>query len=399
MPNVIKEGWTAISLGDLFRIKHGYAFKGEFFLDRGDYILLTPGNFKPQGGLKLKGDKEKFYSADFPREYLLSRDDLVVVMTDLTQEAQILGSPAFITADNRYLHNQRLGKIIEIKRNLIDPVFIFYLFNSDGVRRQIRASATGATVRHTAPERIYAVRANIPPLPLQRRITAILSAYDDLIENNTRRIQILEEIARRIYEEWFVHFRFPGHENVRMAETELGLIPEGWKLKRLGEVLELAYGKALKADEREKGSVPVYGSSGIVGFHSVPLVAEAGIIVGRKGNVGRVHLSDVPFYPIDTVYYIKTELPLPYVFFNLKRQHFINNDAAVPGLNRNQARSLPFILPPDPLVNKFDSLARNLFGLSRKLQTKIGNLSRTRDLLLPKLISGEVDVSNFPEPE
>lgn len=232
---------------------------------------------------------------------------------------------------------------------------------------------------------------------VQRSIASILSAYDDLIENNTRRIAILEEMARRIYEEWFVHFRFPGHEQVKMVESELGLIPEGWSLRKLGEVVELAYGKALKAEDRKLGHFPVYGSSGVVGSHEHSLVDGPGIIVGRKGNVGSVHWCDTPFYPIDTVYFVRTSIPLHYVFFNLKRQHFINNDAAVPGLNRNQAYSLPFLVPSENILSRFVEHCFSIFKQVRVLTAKNSNLRTTRDLLLPKLISGELDVSNLPE--
>ena len=105
-----KNCWKHSRLGNYFRIKHGYAFKGEFFADSGPYVLLTPGNFQADGGIKLKGEREKYYTGDFPSEFLLRRGDFLVVMTDLTQNAPILGSPAFIPEDDRFLHNQRLGK-------------------------------------------------------------------------------------------------------------------------------------------------------------------------------------------------------------------------------------------------------------------------------------------------
>ena len=184
-----------------------------------------------------------------------------------------------------------------------------------------------------------------------------------------------------------------------MVESELGLVPQGWALRRLGDVIELAYGKALKADDRRPGDVPVYGSSGVVGSHDTPLVAGPGIIVGRKGNVGSVHWSEVPFFPIDTVYYVVTDLPLHYIYFNLQRQNFLNNDAAVPGLNRNQAYSLPLVVPARGALDAFEGHCRQLLGLARLLARKNDSLRVTRDLLLPSLISGELDVSALPEPE
>src|SRR5438046_4266282 len=145
----------------------------------------------------------------------------------------------------------------------------------------------------------------LPPLPTQRHIASILSAYDDLIENNTRRIKILEEMAQMIYREWFVNFRFPGHENVRMVDSELGPIPEGWDATTVGNVLTLEYGKALKEPDRHGGPIPVYGSSGVVGHHSERLTSGPGIIVGRKGNVGSVFLCQSDFWVIDPAYYVR----------------------------------------------------------------------------------------------
>lgn len=238
----------------------------------------------------------------------------------------------------------------------------------------------------------------LPHLPIQRRIASILSAYDDLIENNTRRIAILEEMARRLYEEWFVHFRFPGHKTEVLVDDEgFGLRPQSWERKTLQDYIELAYGKALKAEDRIEGPYPVYGSSGIVGSHNAYLTDGPGIVLGRKGNVGSVFLEAKPFYPIDTVYYAKTQLPLAYVYNNLKNQNFLNNDAAVPGLNRKQAYSLPFLRPLDSVLTAFQNLCDPIYQMSRTLDYKNTNLRAQRDLLLPKLISGEIDVSKAEE--
>ena len=112
---------------------------------------------------------------------------------------------------------------------------------------------------------------SLPPLPVQRRIAGILSAYDELIENSQRRIRILEAMARALYREWFVHFRFPGHEKLPRVASPLGDIPQGWEVKKLSEVLELNYGRALKQEDRRHGAFPVYGSSGMVGTHDTSI--------------------------------------------------------------------------------------------------------------------------------
>ncbi|MBK9093696.1 MAG: restriction endonuclease subunit S [Anaerolineae bacterium] len=234
------------------------------------------------------------------------------------------------------------------------------------------------------------------PFPRHRRkIATILSAYDDLIENNLRRIKILEEMAQNLYREWFVKFRFPGHRHARFTDSPLGPIPEGWEVQRLGEVLELNYGKALKQEDRRGGDVPVYGSSGVVGHHDVPLVNGPGIVVGRKGNVGSIFWSDEDFYPIDTAYFVTSKMPLRFLFYDLQTKNFLNNDAAVPGLNRNQAYSLETVTPPTDILTWFCQFADDFERQAAVLRLQNTTLRRTRDLLLPKLISGAVDVSEL----
>ncbi|NLS80000.1 MAG: restriction endonuclease subunit S [Chloroflexi bacterium] len=250
--------------------------------------------------------------------------------------------------------------------------------------------ATGGTFPNLTKDTISEFE--IPFPDVRRKIAAILSAYDDLIEVNQRRIRILQEMAQSLYREWFVRFRFPGHESARWVESEVGRVPEGWEVRKLGQVIELAYGKALTAENRRAGPAPVYGSSGVVGYHDEAMVQGPGIIVGRKGNVGSVHWSDTGFWPIDTVFYVQTNLPLPYVYYNFQTQNFLNNDAAVPGLNRNQAYLLPIVVPADPLLSRFGSMTMDVFAAIRNLRSRNANLRATRDLLLPRLISGEVEV-------
>jgi type I restriction enzyme S subunit len=225
--------WRQCRLGDLLEIKHGYAFLGQYFGRGGSHIVLTPGNFFDEGGFKDKGENEKRYSGPIPADYVLKKGDLLVAMTE--QAEGLLGSSAFVPRSDVYLHNQRFG-LVQVQVDAADPHFLYYLFNTKDVRQQIRASASGVKVRHTAPTRIAQVGVCIPPLKMQTRIAATLSAYDDLIENNVRRIKILEEMARALYREWFVEFRFPGHQTHQVVDSALGLIPRGWEIVSIDDV-------------------------------------------------------------------------------------------------------------------------------------------------------------------
>ncbi len=381
-----------VPLGDLLKVKSGYAFKSRDWLDCGVPVVKIA-NIK-DGWVTLDGCS--FVSeevAEQARAYALSPGDVLISMTGH------IGQVAKVRNEGRMLLNQRVGRFLLLEPNRLNPEYLFQWLRLPKVRASFEAHAYGAAQPNISPTLIEQQEIPLPSLAVQNRIASILSAYDDLIENNTRRIAILEEMARRIYEEWFVHYRFPGHESVRMVEAELGSVPEGWGVERLEHRIKLVYGKALKAEERQPGNVPVYGSSGIVGRHDTSLVDGPGIILGRKGNVGSVHWSEEPFYPIDTVYFVESDLPRHFVFFNLQYQNFLNNDAAVPGLSRAQAYALPLIVPPAQVLASFDSQCQAIMGLARLLERKNANLRTTRDLLLPRLISGELDVSDLPMPE
>ena len=232
--------WCDCTLGNLVDVKHGYAFLGEHFGSAGSHIVLTPGNFFDEGGFKKKGDREKWYTGPIPEDYVLKEGDLIVAMTE--QAEGLLGSSAIVPHGGLYLHNQRLGLVRLLDESKTDRRFVHYLFNSKPVRQQIRASASGVKIRHTAPSRIADVRVSVPALRQQQRIAGILSAYDELIENNQRRIQILETMARALYREWFVEFRFPGHERLPRVASRFGDIPKGWEIKTVADSFEISGG-------------------------------------------------------------------------------------------------------------------------------------------------------------
>ncbi len=197
---------------------------------------------------------------------------------------------------------------------------------------------------------------------------------------------LLEQSARLLYEEWFVRLRFPGHEHTRIVDG----VPEGWERKKLGQCITLKYGKALKAEDRVAGDYPVYGSSGIVGSHDKPLVKGPAIILGRKGNVGSVYWSSKSFYPIDTVYFVEAESSSIYLYYALKNMHFISTDVAVPGLNRDFAYSRMLLQPTTAIHRAFLEAVAPVHAQLETLDELNQKLRATRDLLLPRLMSGEL---------
>ena len=294
----------------------------------------------------------------------------------------------------------------------VDDEFFYYLLrhlkpNFVGIARNKQTTGLG----HVTKRDLEEMEVAFPALPEQRAIAHILGTLDDKIELNRRMNRTLEEMARAIYQDWFVDFGptrakmedlepylFPelwGLFPDELVDSELGEIPEGWEVEPLGEIIELAYGKALKAGDRKGGTVPVYGSNGQVGWHDVKLVSGPGIIVGRKGNPGTVTWSHEDFFPIDTAFYVVPESPDPalhFLHYALIDQDLpsMAADSAVPGLNRNLAYMNDQLVPKRSLMEIYDSYVEELFIRMHLLEKESHDLTLLRDTLLPRLVSGEL---------
>jgi len=271
--------WLETNLDDLIEIKHGFAFKGEYFRDEphGD-ILLTPGNFAIGGG--FKDDKFKYYDGPVLNEFVLTKGDLLVTMTDLSKDADTLGYTAFVPdapSGRRFLHNQRLGKII-LKKKSVNLHYLHYLMSSREYRHEVVSSATGTTVKHTSPERIKRFHFKLPSFPEQQAIAHILGTLDDKIELNRKMNKTLEDMARAIFKSWFVDFdpvhakaavrrEHPDWSNAQVSraalpnlnpeiaelfpdsfeDSELGKIPQGWRIGKFGDCCNVKGGYAYKS--------------------------------------------------------------------------------------------------------------------------------------------------------
>ena len=411
--------WRDCKLGDLIEIKHGYAFLGEHFGSLGSHIVLTPGNFYDEGGFKHKGDKEKWYQGKIPEDYVLSQGDLIIAMTE--QAEGLLGSSAIIPRSGLYLHNQRLGLVQIRDREQVDQTFVYYLFKSKPVRQQLRASATGVKIRHTAPSRIADVRVSIPAISVQRRIAGILSAYDELIENSQRRIRILEAMSRALYREWFVHFRFPGHENVPLVASSLGNIPKGWEVKTIADLCEsVSYGYTASASVGEVGPkflritdiVPDLIDWAGVPFCQIPkdkapkyLLQPGDIVVARTGATTGYAKRMNELHPttVFASYLVRARAKpgvsnrmLGILMESTDYKEFITTNlggAAQPQANAVVLTLMRLAAPPASLAKEFDRFAKPILDEAELLALTIQNLRCTRDLLLPRLLSGQVELS------
>jgi type I restriction enzyme S subunit len=295
--------------------------------------------------------------------------------------------------------NQQINAVV-VNEAVHDPFFIYHVLTT--LRDDLRLMAGGAATPIINKSAFSDIEINVPTLPIQRRIAGILSAYDDLIENSQRRIKILEEMARRLYREWFVHYRFPGHEGCRLVQSPLGEIPEGWEVGRLDEVLVLQRGFDLPKSDRVDGSVPIYAATGVTGFHDTAKVGSPGVVTGRSGSIGEVLYVQEDFWPLNTALWVKDfprsePLYAYYLLSSLDLKQF-NSGAAVPTLNRNDIHGIQVLIPSQDIQQHFQYVAGSLLSQVRAHSLQINNLHRTRDLLLPRLLSGQIDVEALPEP-
>ena len=201
------EGWVEERLSELCDIKHGYAFEGEFFSNQGDYVLLTPGNFYESGGYRDRGEKQKYYIGPIPQDFVLTKGDMLVAMTE--QAAGLLGSPILVPETDKFLHNQRLGLVTAKRAVPWLNEFFFHVFNLAAVRQAIHDSASGTKVRHTSPTKIGAVRAWFPPVAEQKRIAVQL---DDLAAETQGLTRIYEQklMALAALKKSLLHQAFSG---------------------------------------------------------------------------------------------------------------------------------------------------------------------------------------------
>lgn len=426
-------GWEVTTLGGRINVKHGFAFKGEYFVENATSdVLITPGNFVTGGG--FQGDKLKYYAGPIPDDYVLQTGDLVVTMTDLSKAGDTLGYPALIpdSPGRRYLHNQRIG-LVEIKEDAeVDKHFMFYRLCASDYRNHILATASGSTVHHTSPGRICEFETTLPPIHEQRAIARVLGALDDKIEQNRRTAQALERLARAIFRAWFVDFEpvkakaagataFPSMPQpvfdalpTRFVDSDIGPVPEGWEVGTLGDV----------AVQRRDGVQPtdIDPETPYIGLEHMPRRSiamteweHAGKVTSgkarfREGQILfgklRPYFHKVGLAPIDgvcstdiVVMEPKDSLWLGVVLGHVSSDEFVAHATAcstgtkMPRTNYRDMASYEIAIPPETTAASFADIVRPMLELLSAGIFESRTLAGMRDYLLPKLLSGAVRVN------
>ena len=395
--------WKEYKLGEFIKVKHGYAFSGEYITtEETEQILVTPGNFYIGGG--FKSDKYKYYkNNDFPQDYILHGGDIVVTMTDLSKDTDTLGYSAKIPFNNSklFLHNQRIG-LIHFISDKVCPDYVYWLMRTKEYQSYIVGSASGTSIMHTSPSRIEAYKCLFPPLDEQKRIAGVLSSLDDKIDLLHRENATLEALAETLFRHYFI-------ENPN---------PE-WKEGKLGDVLSVKGGTTPSTNESRfwNGNIAwtsprdVTTLNGMYLFKTERTITEEGLakissgllpagtlLMSSRAPVGVLAFAEIPVainqgyiaiiddkgYPKEFIYLWLKE--------NMEAVHSYSNGSTFMEISKTAFKSLDITIPDKETVSRFTAQVKLIFEKIKSNQQQIFTLTAYRDTLLPNLMSGEVKV-------
>ena len=318
---------------------------------------------------------------------ILAENDVLVTIAG----AQV-GRCGIVSAEHLPANTNQAVGIIRVVRERANPRFVYYFFKNPQTFRLCQGIGGQAAQPNINLTVLKGIELPLPDLRTQDAIVEVLSAYDDLIENNRQQIALLEEAERLLYREWFVHFRFPGHEHVKITEG----VPSGWETLALGSTLNLQRGFDLPVSRRVAGGVSVYGSTGIVGEHNMAKVDSPTIITGRSGSLGRVCFVDDPCWPLNTSLWVTDfkAVSIYFAYFMLSEMDLakFNGGVSVPTLDRKVAHAANVLIPTRNIAMRFDEHVEINFKQKKLLNQQIQKLVQARELLLPRLLNGQLAV-------
>ncbi len=428
--------WREVTIGDVATIKHGFAFKGEYFANEPQpMVLLTPGNFAVGGGFQV--GKPKYYSGPVPDDYVLAEGDLVVTMTDLSKASDTLGYAARIpkTVGTTYLHNQRIG-LVQVKDSKeVRPEWLHYLMRTQPYRSSVVGSASGTTVKHTSPSRIAAYTFRLPSIAEQLGVANTFDAIESRIDNLRQANTTLEAIAQALFKSWFVDFdpvhakaegRAPEAMDAATAalfpsefeQSELGPIPKGWHVDEIGNAVKCLGGGTPSTKEDAywtDGEFHWVTPKDLSGLQAPVLtttdrmVTSAGLsrissgllpvgtlLMSSRAPIGYLALTSIPT-AINQGFIAMPPggmLPPHYLFFwariNMDLIKQSANGSTFMEISKKAFRPIKLCIPPSELIDAFVVIASPLMKRIEANEHHRVMLAELRDTLLPRLISGKL---------
>ena len=390
--------WEKYCVGELITTKKGFAFQSKKYVEYGVPIVRVT-DFTLDS---ISDNDLKYYPISEKQNYLdfeLHEKDVIIQTVGSWQNnpASVVGKvvhvPYFLEGA---LLNQNAVKLIP--NDFIINDFLYYRLKTDEFKGHVIGEARGAANQASITlDTIKSFTFFLPPLETQQRIASILSAYDDLIENNQKQIKLLEEAAQRLYKEWFVDLRFPGHENTKIVDG----VPEGWRKKQICNIADIKAGgdkpEIVRKDKSEKAPIPIYANGiekdGLYGYTTKPVIEKESVTISARGTVGFVFLRRTPYVPIVRLLsVIPDSIPAIYLYYCLKNVTFERNGTSQQQITVPMVKNKNLLIADISVIDKFTSKVTEFHDKIDILKTQIELLTEARDRLLPKLMSGEIEV-------
>lgn len=405
--------WQSVKLDDIVEFINGGAWNQSEYSENGIPVVRVSDIHEYTIDLSNCKYLPKSLYTKYKKHELLPNDLIIcTVGSHPTQPNSVVGRPGIVPKNLLGTLLNQNAVCIRAKSEILDQLWLGYFAKSDILKNYILSHAKGSASQvRIAIGALKDLELLLPPIATQQKIASILSAYDDLIENNSRRITILEEMARNLYREWFVKFRFPGHETVKMVDSELGQIPEGWGAVKLIDIAFPTYGYAFKSslfNDKEEG-IPVVRIRDILKNISNTFTPEhpkkqeqilknGDLLIGMDGDFHMGKWAGGHAYLNQRVVKITPkEMYSPYFVFLVMQKPIRELNTSIVGttvahLGDSHLKEIKVIVPDEPMLSKINGVLDSIFKQEINLKVRNQNLKTQRDMLLPKLISGKIEV-------
>ena len=415
-----------MKLGEILSVKHGWAFKGEYFAEDGEQSILTPGNFFEKGGFKPNNGKERYYTGVYPKEYLCHKGDLIVAMTQ--QAEGLLGSTALVPENDKYLHNQRIG-LITCDEKRLNKLFAYYLFMTKSVREQLERSSSGTKVKHTSPEKIYDVEVEIPDVISQQKIANLLWSIDEKIANNNAINDNLEQQLTTLYDYWFTQFDFP-NENGKPYQSSGGKmimnnclkkkIPNGWNVE---SVYSNQLSSIIKPGVDKFDTKTYFATADIKGTS-----LSSGTLIDYENRENRANMQP----NVNSVWFAKMKDSIKHLYLNEEMLPIISSSILSTGfcglqcsdvsfeymasyitntyfethkdmlahgatqeaVNNDDLAGIHIVIPDDKTLQNYHRITQPIYSQISKNICENQELVKIRDWLLPMLMNGQATIAD-----
>lgn len=386
--------WRHVTIKEICKIKSGKR------LPKGKSFSVEETNFPYIRARDIKAGKINSENLVYLDEvtqkklsqYIVNKNDIVITVVGAS-----VGDVGYVSADlDGYNLTENAVRLTEFDES-INSLYLLYLLNSQKYWEIMQSIAGGSAQPKLGIYKVESIPLELPTLDIQNRIVKSISTYDNLIENNQKQIKLLEEAAQRLYKEWFVDLLFPGHENVENVDGA----PEGWSYKALKEISTLKAGgdkprNFSKTLDREH-FIPVYSNGtvddGLYGYTDSAEIIDDSITISARGSVGYTCIRREPYVPIvRLISIIPRTIDVIYLFLYLKNKSFDSNGAAQQQLTIPMVRDFKVLIPSKEVLILFLEVMNPIFDKIDILKQQLMGLTEARDRLLPKLMSGEIEV-------